>query len=194
MTSAMTAPKKVAHQLTENVKLLQKAVLLKAGKALIVRRSKDAASRPGFWDLPGGNSEWPDTEGSGSGSHRRDIAREIEEETGVWVDPEAFATSSLIYFDTYFDSTKQVFTVINGWYLELLENFDDDKISLSDEHTEFAWISPEELEEYDFGGEAGLFVVNMIENAFAIVDESDHGHVHGHEGGCCGGGGCSGGC
>lgn len=83
------------HQLTENVKLLQKAVIIRqsgsAIEALLLQRSETAASRPNCWDLPGGNSEWPVLgQSSIANLHLGDIKREILEETSLQVDEQNF--------------------------------------------------------------------------------------------------------
>lgn len=170
----------LGHQLTENVKLLHKAVLIVNDKALILKRALDAKSRPGCWDLPGGNSEWPaETQASAPDLHQQDVAREIEEETGVKADPQHFDFKSLVYLSTYFDSQKQIYTVIFGWKApeQLISKSDSDfapqdnfpQIEISPEHSEFFWVSLDQLDNYDFGGVKGQFVVDIIKAAFKEV-------------------------
>lgn len=156
---------KIPHQLTHNVKLLQKAVLIHQSQALILKRSLDSKSRPQKWDLAGGNSEWPDSTQSRFGLHQEDIAREIQEETGTSVDLKNFTLDNLVYFDTFFDTNKQIFSIICGWKYELPASFDRQQITISTEHSEMRWISLDEIGEIDFGGEHGEFVKKMIEKA-----------------------------
>lgn len=158
--------KKTPHQLTKHVKLLQKAVLLHEGKFLIVKRSEDSKSRPGCWDLPGGNSEWP--EGATEhlqNMHMQDIAREIKEESGVTVTPEHFSKDNLVFFRTFFEFEKEVYSIITGWKVVLPSDFDKGAIELSDEHTEFAWIDISELSEYDFDRVKGVFITEIIRSS-----------------------------
>src|SRR5688500_13998702 len=97
------------HQLTSNVKLLQKIVLEKEGHILLLQRDPRSASRPNSWDFPGGNSEWPSgVTKATSNLHQLDTAREIQEETGIQVDPAKFSLPTLKYFETYFDPDKQI--------------------------------------------------------------------------------------
>lgn len=197
-------PKRIPHQLTEHVKLLQKAVLIYDQRALILRRSDLAKSRPGCWDLPGGNCEWPVSQtASVANLHLQDIAREVTEETGLAVQANDFSFDQLVHLSTFFDVDQQIYTMIVGWKLELgqinqqQENQESDlpvnqendqiknllakqqatqtnrvvqtnlatypAIELSSEHQAFAWISLADLKLYDFGGDKGGFVVEMIE-------------------------------
>ncbi len=159
------------HQLTANVKLLQKAALIRqqAGQAqvLLLRRSSDALSRPDCWDLPGGNSEWPASEQpSAADLHLADIAREIAEETGLQVAPAAFTLDQLTHFSTFFDADRQIYTVIAGWLVDFADT-NQAPVQISPEHQDFAWVTAAELSAYDFGGDKGAFVVEMIQQAFA---------------------------
>ncbi len=43
---------------------------------------------------------------------------------------------------------------------------DQADISISDEHQAQAWISRDELDNYDFAGEKGQFIKEMISSAF----------------------------
>lgn len=156
---------KLSHQLTENVKLLQKAVLIHNGEALLLKRSVDSKSRPEKWDLPGGNSEWPSENQSGFGLHQLDIAREITEETGLTTDHQKFTLENLTYFNTFFDKNKQIFSIICGWKYFLPTDFDRSQIKISSEHIESDWTSLENLSQFDFGGEHGEFVKQMIQKS-----------------------------
>lgn len=156
---------KLSHQLTENVKLLQKTVLIHNGEALLLKRSSDSKSRPEKWDLPGGNSEWPDQNQSGFGLHQLDIAREIIEETAVTVNKEKFTLENLVYFDTFFDQNKQIYSIICGWKYFLPDDFDRLQIKISTEHIEANWANSNNLSQFDFGGEHGEFVKQMIQKS-----------------------------
>ncbi len=149
--------------LTENVKLLQKACLVNDdGKILILKRQEGDVSRPGCWDLPGGNSEWPGSDEGGFGQYKRDIVREVKEETGIDVDPTLINQSDQVYFDTFFDVDKQIFTIIVGWCFKS----NTTEVKLSDEHTAYAWVKKDELDDYDFGGKKGEFVKEILLESF----------------------------
>lgn len=157
------------HQLTANTKLLQKASIIRqtaTGKeVLLLKRDSQSLSRPSCWDLPGGNSEWPAPEqGSAADLHLQDIVREIEEETGLVAKVESFSLDKLTHLSTYFDKNKQVYTMICGWLLNFNDT-DQKDIQISDEHQEYAWVAETDLDSYDFGGDKGIFIVDMIKTA-----------------------------
>jgi len=147
------------HQLTEQVKVLQKAALVADGQVLILQRSDDSKTRAGKWDLPGGNSEWPEKSETMRGLHQTDITREILEETGISVANSMFTRP--IYFDTHFDGEKQLYSLIVGWSVKLSGT---QKVHLSAEHTAFTWVSFAEIGLYDFGfaGEPSGFIRQIL--------------------------------
>lgn len=148
------------HQLTPDVKILQKVVMVYKGRVLLLQRDPRSKKRPEKWDLPGGNSEWPTQEQEGStGLHQADVAREVKEETGITVTASHFTLDKMVYFDTtFFDD---VFTVLTGWMVELPHDFDTTSVQLSDEHSEYEWVLFDDARNYDFGyGKS--FIVPMI--------------------------------
>lgn len=155
------------HQLTDQVKLLQKVAIIRLNQGelevLLLKRSADALSRPNCWDLPGGNSEWP-ASSSRADLHLNDLVRELSEETALQVLPAVFAKQLPTYFSTYFDSEKQVFTVICGWLLDF-DSTDQTEIQLSAEHQAYAWVKAQALADYDFGGSQGAFVLEIIQKS-----------------------------
>lgn len=153
---------RASHRLTENVKLLQKAVVVHRGEVLLLQRDAQSATRALQWDLPGGNSEWPVNERSGKSLHAHDIAREIQEETTIHVIPEQFKQDALLLFDTYF--LDDIFTILVGWMVELPDDFDRSTVGISHEHQEAKWEPFEEATSYDFGF-ANEFIIPMIRRA-----------------------------
>lgn len=154
---------KIDHQLTSNVKLLHKVVLLSDGHVLLLKRSNQAQSRPGKWDLPGGNSEWPtDKVNFVRSLHQQDVSREIKEETAISVESDSFDQTNLIYFDTTYEPQKEMFTVLCGWRHNLPTQ---QKVTISDEHQDHEWVPVEKIEDYDFG--FAQFIPQMIVNAIS---------------------------
>lgn len=151
--------------LTQTVKFLQKAAIIHEGKVLILKRSEQSQSRPGAWDLPGGNAEWPANTEPTADVHRADIAREILEETGWSFGPNLFTDENLVHFMTYFEPTKPQYAVICGWRVIAPDGFSPATIQISDEHSEYQWITLSELDSYDFMEPAGAFVKTIIRNA-----------------------------
>lgn len=152
--------------LQKNVKLLQKAVLIHDGKFLILQRNEQAKSRPLCWDLPGGNSEWPEnvTENL-ENLHQKDVAREILEETGITVFDEHFTFENMVLFRTFFEAESEVYSIITGWKVELPDDFERSQVQLSDEHINHKWVTFDELNEYDFGNKKGEFIKDVIRAA-----------------------------
>lgn len=149
--SSMNKLPLIPHQLTENVKLLHKVAIIWQNHVLMLKRAEDDKSRPGKWDLPGGNSEWPtDLEENVNNPHLDDVAREVIEETGLIIAPETFDVASMVHFETYFAHKKQTFTILCGWGV-LLDEAEAPEIVLSHEHSEAAWVHADELEQYDPG-------------------------------------------
>lgn len=157
------------NQLTDNVKLLQKAALIHQGKVLLLKRSADSKTRPNAWDLPGGNSEWPTLTEPTENPHVADIVREIREETALEIDPGKFNDESLVMFMTFFEAETQRYSVICGWRVELPDDFDPAAVKISNEHTEQMWVTLDELDGLDFGEPMGAYVKKIIRNAFQKV-------------------------
>lgn len=154
-----------AHRLTENVKLLQKVIIICAGKILLLRRSSESSSRPLLWDLPGGNAEWPTATENIQNPHTKDVTREVFEETGIELLPETLRQS--VYVGSYFEAERQMYTLIIGWKVKVSQEFQPQDVLLSDEHTEFVWVEKADALKYDFGfaGENKGFIRQMILNA-----------------------------
>jgi len=151
------------HQLTEKTKLLQKAWLVSDDKLLLLKRAPKSKTRANQWDLPGGNSEWPDYISDIKNPHQADLIREIQEETALDVTQYWQERQQPIYFATYFQSQKQLFTVIVIWLIKLPHGFGNE-VKISHEHTQFVWVKFNQLSTYDFGfaGEPGGFIAESI--------------------------------
>lgn len=160
------------HLLTANVKLLHKIALVYSGQVLILKRSEQAASRSGKWDLPGGNSDWPtDTTSAQLNLHQRDISREIQEEAGIIIPPTVFSQDKLVFFATYFEPEQQLYSINCGWVVGLSTITSNapsfPEVTLSQEHTEFRWIVLAELESFDFGGADREYETTIIRRALS---------------------------
>lgn len=161
----------VPHQLTSHTKLLHKVAIVQNGHVLLLHRSADAQSRPGCWDLPGGNSEWPvEVQQPTANLHQLDISREIEEETSLIVPSDYFQLSKLVLFRSFFEPQAQVYTIICGWQVKTelvssLAAMQPGDVVCSHEHQGYAWSDLNGLAAYDFGGERGEFVRSIAELA-----------------------------
>lgn len=147
----MTDSTLAAHQLTSQVKFLHKVAVICLDQALILQRSNHAQSRPGKWDLAGGNCEWPTGLTTDAiNLHRDDIQREIEEETGLKVPAANFDLTNLVYLASYFEVSRQLYSINCGWRAKL-ELSALPAIKISAEHQAYRWIKLAELPAIDFG-------------------------------------------
>jgi 8-oxo-dGTP diphosphatase len=115
----------------EFFKVPQKALIMDGEKILILKRSPDASTYPGCWDLPGGrlqNGENP--------SHG--LKREVLEETGLKID----VLKPLFTFHEILKNGANFFVV---YQCEIVSG----EIRLSSEHTEFKWATKYEILEYE---------------------------------------------
>jgi 8-oxo-dGTP pyrophosphatase MutT (NUDIX family) len=110
------------------LKVAAKAVLVSGGKVLIM-------SDNGKWDFPGGGTEGderlPDT-----------LRRELLEETGIT----DFTIGPVVHADEWFIEKLDLHVVAVFYRCDTAQQIAP---QLSDEHTEFAWILPEDLAKYD---------------------------------------------
>lgn len=165
----MSAPSFLPHQLTENCKLLQKVAIIRQpnghSEVLLLQRSADAQSRPNCWDLPGGNSVWPQQlTQSAADLHYQDVLRELAEETTLQLTSAQLSFKDLVYLSTYFDYAQQIYSIITGWQVDYA-SCAGGEIVLSAEHQQYVWIGEAELGNYDFGGQKGQFIVDIITQA-----------------------------
>lgn len=99
-------------------------------KFLLIRRSKTAPRRPLQWDYPGGFTESKD--------HKKDILRELKEETGLKSRDCRFVC--------------EVIEKISGEKIEFQLYYctvNDDRVTLSYEHDAVIWVPFSELNAYN---------------------------------------------
>lgn len=167
------------HQLTEQVKLLQKAIIVVGKEFLILKRAGNAVTRALQWDLAGGNCEWPSSnfvssmDGTNSypvmmNPHLDDLVREVMEETGIKLDITQIDQLP-VHFSTVFEPDKQLYTVIVGWKVTLPAK---PSIVISHEHTQFTWITHDQFDQYDFGfaGSPDGFIRRMLLNVTNVKE------------------------
>lgn len=113
---------KSVAKLLMNAKIVQKAVLERQGKILLIKRSYSDDSFAGWWDLPGGNVDKGENIVSS-------IVREVTEETKLNINP-SFLRAFYLW-------------VPNNKYLLIgyaTKNFSGE-LHLSSEHPEFTWVA-----------------------------------------------------
>lgn len=117
--------KKVYRRMTMSVKCM----VFHKGKLLILQKIDKEGLRP--WEFPGGGLEFG--EDFAVAAHR-----EVKEETGL--DVEILDVAGLWSFAR---SKSQFLTGII-----FIGESESDEVALSHEHADFAWVYPEELEDY----------------------------------------------
>lgn len=109
-------------------KIVAKALVRNSeGLCLVLHRSNTHPLFPGHIDFPGGEVESEETPETA-------VAREIQEETGLLVDPKKLKK---LFTKQYQQTTHVLFEA------KLAEP--DAKVALSWEHKGYQWITPEEL-------------------------------------------------
>ena len=148
-----------------NTKILLKCLIKdQKGLFLTLRRSSDSFSRPDKWDLPGGNLDKSDLEQNFLHSGKGDsqdilnlaITREIQEETGLKIDPSELAVLNVA---SGYIPEKDLFVIAVVYVYTTTVSLD---ITLSPEHTEFDWVTTKEfLDEFDVGDDGGLLKASV---------------------------------
>lgn len=116
---------------TDKIRFLQKAVVMHPYKEmfLILKRSDTDFFRPGTWDLPGGNLSFGE-------KHHDGLKREIFEETSLKV-----GSVSEVMVVTDYDKKEERYLIVIGSVCRSKS----DRVMLSQEHTEYVWITRDEF-------------------------------------------------
>jgi ADP-ribose pyrophosphatase YjhB (NUDIX family) len=131
----MPKPKDLEKQrfmFTEDIKFLQKAVMFHPEDKdlfLALKRSLDSFSRPGDWDLPGGNVLYGEL-------HKDSLKREIKEETILEVE-----NIKPVQVITNYNKEKKIYYIFVGHYGQATS----DNVKISNEHSEFRWVTKNEF-------------------------------------------------
>lgn len=128
-----------------------KAIIFYNKKFLIIKRSSKARGDNFFWDLPGGRLEFLE-------KPLATLHREIKEETGL-------TNIKSLYPINLWSFMKNPETQVIG--VTYLCKTHDEKITLSDEHLAYEWISREEIQNY-----------NICEGIIHDMNEWDWGKIY----------------
>lgn len=108
-----------------------KAVIWNEGRFLILKRCKQDANQPDLWEFPGGGLELGER-------HEEALIREIQEETQL--------SAKMVRPLSTWDARRKDGTQVIG--ITFLCEFLQGEVTLSDEHTAYAWIEPKEIVKY----------------------------------------------
>jgi mutator protein MutT len=142
----------------KNKKIVQKIVVAgviinKEGKVLILQRSKDEKVFPNMWELPSGKREFLE-------DSQDCLIREIKEETGL---SNIKIIMPFYVFEYQIEKQKEIrdTTQIN-FLVKLLKK---QKVKLGAEHQNFAWISKNEIKNYQLSEN----IKKVILEAFKLI-------------------------
>ena len=129
-------PEKRKYMFTDDMKFLQKAVVYhpKQDKFLALRRTSTAHSRPNCWDLPGGNVLFGE-------NHLHSLTKEIAEETSLKV-------KNILPIQVVTDYRKSTYSLFIGYSYKATSS----RVKLSDEHSEYKWVTKTEFLKLDSAG------------------------------------------
>lgn len=137
------------------VVLVNRCIIInKDGKFLLVKRSPNDYNAPGLWEFPGGKLE----EGQ---DVSQALEREVFEETGLSLTTTtrvAFVESYIIPKGKY---EGMPFVVIIG-----IGKNTDDKVTLSEEHTEYKWVTYDEALSMNIKNEIRSALISLKEKLF----------------------------
>ncbi len=113
-------------------RIVVKVQIWREGKLLILKRALHDEPYPGLWDVPGGSVHKGETIEDG-------LRRETREEAGLSITRIRPLTSW-----GHGEGDKLAVG------LSFLATTETNTVTLSDEHTEFAWAGPAEMDAYEF--------------------------------------------
>ncbi len=137
-----TDPQKQSYLFSDDMKFLQKAVVFHPTepKILALKRTMNEHSRPGKWDLAGGNVHYGE-------NHEDSLRREIREESGLEIE-------NLAPVRVFSQMMADIYHLFIGYKAVALS----DQVAISDEHTEYKWVTPEEFRDL----ESADFLVDLV--------------------------------
>ena len=121
------------------VRICVGAVIVKDRKVLIVQRVADEEAYPNLWELPSGRKEPLESLEDG-------LRREVSEETGL----EIMINELIMAFQYSYDSKGTIKDVTELVYRS---DWISGEVKISSEHQNYAWITLDELENYNISKE-----------------------------------------
>lgn len=110
-----------------NISVAVKALIVHNRKALIIKRSDYIEFAAGVWEFVGGGIEFGE-------ELIEALKREVREETGM-----------IIEMDRILYATTSRFPTSQRVFITYLCHTDDDSVVLSNEHTDYLWVTKQQL-------------------------------------------------
>lgn len=136
-------------------KIVLAGVIIKNNKVLILQRSKDEDIFPNMWELPSGKREFLETS-------ENSLIREVKEETGLDIE----VVMPFFVFDYQIEKPEEIRDSTQINFLARLINYNQ-KIKLSSEHQNFAWIGKNEIDQYELSEKTK----QVIQRAFELMQK-----------------------
>ncbi len=127
----------MASQLSLPLRLAVEAVIVHDGKVLLAKRAPNCKVAPNVWNVPAGKVKLLETT-------RDAVVRETLEETGM-----AARVNKLIC-ESAFTMRSGDETVYRNMFTYYLSPVGSAKVTLNEEHTEYAWVTRDELDQDKF--------------------------------------------
>lgn len=121
-------------------KIVVAGVLIYKNKALIIQRNKDEDVFPNLWEIPSGKRELFE-------KSQEALIREMKEEVGVEI--KILSPVDVFEFKVEKENETRDSTQIS-FLCKLINN---SEVKLSGEHQNFAWISENEIDNYELSDE-----------------------------------------
>ena len=102
-----------------------------AGRCLLLKRSLSSKGNPGKWEFPGGKVEAGENFEAG-------LLREVAEETGLTISLQRVVGAA----EFELPDRKVAYLILEG-------RLESGQVRLSSEHTDYAWVAPQELPTMD---------------------------------------------
>lgn len=140
----------VNPKIIPDVRLIQKCLLVDStSQVLVLRRGVKDHSRGAKWDFPGGGYELgEDVDES--------LRREVQEEAGL-----TLLSHQPLYFGNQINAQDGLYQGDNVFAVCHLSRQWEGEVTLSDEHQEFRWVTPEEALSLDYGQDGGFFTSSL---------------------------------
>jgi len=126
------------------------AIIIRNNKVLILQRHKNEDVYPNMWELPSGKREPLE-------SVEVALIREAKEETGLDID----VLMPFSVFDYQIETPEKIKDSVQINFL--VKPIGDDKVKLSSEHQNFAWVNKNELDQYELSKATKQVIQKAIE-------------------------------
>ena len=132
-----------------NQKVVVGGVIINENKVLIVQRASDEEAYPDLWEVPSGKKE-PLEKVTDA------VLREVKEETGLVT--EMVKVIDVFNFSVEKTNETRDVTQINF----LLKLIGSSEVKLSNEHQNFAWITKDEINNYNLSEETKSAIIKSF--------------------------------